>query len=530
MKKISILDSTLRDGAQGEGISFTNQDKLDIVKKLDKLGIDFIEAGNPASNPKDMEFFQEAKNLTLNHAKLVAFGSTRRRDTKVENDKNVLALLDAHTDVVAVFGKSSEAHVIEILHTTKQENLAMIYDTVHFLKQHEKFVVFDAEHFFDGYQSNDEYALSTIKEAQKAGADIIALCDTNGGTFCDDIDAITKEVLKVISVPVGIHCHNDIGCAVANTITAVKAGAYHVQGTYIGFGERCGNATLSTIIPTLQLKNNYHCIPDECVNRLTKTARYVAEIANISLDNSLPFVGKSAFAHKGGMHVDGVTKNTASFEHIPPELVGNKRNVLMSEMAGRSAMLNVINEIDPTITKESTEAIEMIDLLKDLEHKGYLFESATASLELIVTKELNQFKPFFELQHFKVIGEQTKGLEAGLSSAMIKIKVGNQSEITAAEGEGPVHALDVALKKAVQRFYPDAKELRLIDYKVRVMDPGDATAALVRVVIVSSDGVDIWTTVGVSRDIIDASLQALMDSIEYKLMKNGVKPLTDIGV
>lgn len=528
MKKVSILDSTLRDGSQGEGISFTNQDKLDIVKKLDKLGIDYIEAGNPASNPKDMDFFKEAHALSLKHAKLVAFGSTRRRDTKVHEDKNVVALLEAQTDVVTIFGKSSEEHVIEILNTTKQENLAMIYDTVWFLKQHNKSVIFDAEHFFDGYQHNAEYALKTIKEAQRAGADIITLCDTNGGTFCDKIEAITKEVIKQIDEPIGIHCHNDIGCAVANTITAVKAGACHVQGTYIGFGERCGNANLSTIIPTLQLKNNYQCIPEECLKRLTKTARYVADVANMSLDNSLPYVGKSAFAHKGGMHVDGITKSTSSFEHICPELVGNKRNVLMSEMAGRSAMLSVIHEIDPTITKDSAEAIEMIDLLKELEYKGYLFETATASLELIVTKELNQFKPFFELQHFKVIGEQTKGLDGQLSSAMIKIKVGNESEISAAEGEGPVHALDIALKKAVQRFYPAAKELRLIDYKVRVMDPGDATAALVRVVIVSSDGVDIWTTVGVSRDIIDASLQALMDSIEYKLMKNSLLPLAGI--
>lgn len=521
MKKVDILDSTLRDGAQGEGISFTTQDKLEIVKKLDKLGIKFIEAGNPASNPKDMEFFKEAHTLNLKNSKLVAFGSTRRTNTNIKNDKNIKALIDAQTEVVSIFGKSSVSHVEKILNTSKEENLNMIFDSIKFLKQHGKTVIFDAEHFFDGYNEDKDYAITTIKTAQKAGADVITLCDTNGATFCDDIEKITKDAINNIDIQVGIHCHNDIGCAVANTITAVNAGASHIQGTYIGFGERCGNANLSTVIPLLQLKKGYTCIPNECIKRLTKTARFVGEIANVALDNTMPFVGKSAFAHKGGMHVDGVTKNTGSFEHITPEIVGNKRNILMSEISGRSALLNVINDIDPTITKNSDKAIEMIDLLKDLEHKGYLFETATASLELIVTKQLNQFKPFFELQHFKVIGEQTKGLKGQLSSAMIKIKVANEFEITAAEGEGPVHALDIALKKAVQRFYPSAKQLRLIDYKVRVMDPGDATAALVRVVIASSDGVDIWTTVGVSRDIIDASLQALMDSIEYKLMKDG---------
>lgn len=521
MKKVDILDSTLRDGAQGEGISFTTQDKLEIVKKLDRLGIKFIEAGNPASNPKDMEFFKQAISLNLKNSKLVAFGSTRRTNTNIENDKNIKALIDAQTEVVSIFGKSSVSHVEKILNTSKEENLSMIFDSIKFLKQNKKTVIFDAEHFFDGYNEDKDYAIETLKTSQNAGADVITLCDTNGATFCDDIERITKAVIKNIDIQIGIHCHNDIGCAVANTITAVKAGASHVQGTYIGFGERCGNANLSTIIPLLQLKKDYTCIPNECIKRLTKTARFISEIANVALDNTLPFVGKSAFAHKGGMHVDGVTKNKSSFEHITPEIVGNKRNILMSEISGRSALLNVINDIDPTVTKNSDKAIEMVDLLKDLEYKGYLFETATASLELIVTKQLNQFMPFFELQHFKVIGEQTKGLKGQLSSAMIKIKVANEFEITAAEGEGPVHALDIALKKAVQRFYPSAKQLRLIDYKVRVMDPGDATAALVRVVIASSDGVDIWTTVGVSRDIIDASLQALMDSIEYKLMKDG---------
>lgn len=519
---IQIFDSSLRDGAQGENISFTNQDKLSIIKKLDKLGITYIEAGNPFSNPKDAEFFKEVKLLDLKYAKLVAFGSTRRKGIKVEEDKNIQALLNADTESVSIFGKSSVEHVKEILNTTVDENLNMIYETVHFFKEQGKEVIFDAEHFFDGYKSNPIYAMRTIKAAQDAGADIIVLCDTNGGSFTDYIYSATKEVVKAMSVKIGIHCHNDMGCAEANSIAAVKAGAMHIQGTYIGFGERCGNANLSTIIPALQLKLGYKCIPEGLMERLTKTARYIAEISNISLDNCMPFVGKSAFAHKGGMHVDGITKKNSSFEHVSPSLVGNKRNILMSEVSGRAAMLSVINNIDKSITKDSKEAQELIDLLKELEFKGYLFESATASLELVITKHLKRFESFFELMHFKVIGEQSKILEnqnSQLSSAIIKIKVGNKTEITAAEGEGPVHALDVALKKAVQTFYPSAKNLRLIDYKVRVMEPSDATAAMVRVFIETTDGVDIWTTVGVSRDIIDASLQALIDSIEYKLMK-----------
>ncbi|WMJ22111.1 citramalate synthase [Paludicola sp. MB14-C6] len=519
MNSVKILDSTLRDGAQGEGIAFTNRDKLAIVKKLDKLGIQYIEAGNPASNPKDMDFFYEVKQLKLKNSKIVAFGSTRHKDSKIDEDKNILSLLQADTDVVSIFGKSNEDHVIDILKATKQQNIEMIFDTISFFKSKGKEVIFDAEHFFDGYKKNAQYTMETLLTAQNAGADVIVLCDTNGGTFCDEIAQIINEVKSQLTCEIGIHCHNDIGCAVANSVMAVKGGATHVQGTYIGFGERCGNANLSSVIPLLQLKEGYECIPIEYMQRLTKTARFIAEVTNVSLDNAIPFVGKSAFSHKGGMHVDGVTKKSSSFEHIAPESVGNKRHVLISEVSGRSAMLSVINDIDPTITKESKEAQELIDILKELEFKGYLFESATASLELVITKHLNQFDPFFKLLRFKVIGEQTAGLHGGLASAMIKIQVGEETEITAAEGEGPVHALDIALKKAVQRFYPAAKNIRLIDYKVRVIEPSDATAALVRVMIVSSDGTDIWTTVGVSRDIIDASLHALLDSVEYKLMK-----------
>ena len=522
MKVVKIFDSTLRDGAQAENISFTLQDKMLIAKKLDKLSIDYIEAGNPASNPKDMEFFHHAKELALEHAKLVAFGSTRRRDTPIEQDENVTALLDSKAEVICIFGKSSKMQVTQILNTTLQENLAMIYDTIRFFKDNQKEVIFDAEHFFDGYKDDAEYAVKCIQTAQHAGADTIVLCDTNGGTFPHEVTQIVESICNQFDIPVGIHCHNDNGCGVANSIMAVKAGVVHVQGTYIGFGERCGNANLSTIIPSLQLKLGYHCIKEECMERITKTARFIAEIANVSLDKSLPYVGRSSFAHKGGMHVDGVSKNPVSFEHIPPEVVGNQRNLLISEMAGRSAMLCVIKEIDPTITKESDEAKELIGLLKELEHKGYLFESASASLELLIRKHLKRFQPFFELQRFNVIGEQITGGQPNLSSAMIKIQVGGNSEIAAGEGDGPVHALDIALKKAVQHFYPTIKGMHLIDYKVRVMEPSDATAATVRVLISTTDGEDVWTTVGVSRDIIEASLNALIDSVEYKLMKDQV--------
>lgn len=522
MNCIEILDSTLRDGAQGEGISFTTQDKLAIVKKLDRLGVSYIEAGNPGSNPKDMEFFRNTALLSLKYAKLVAFGSTRHKHISAAEDKGLAALIATKTEVVSIVGKSSLLQVEQVLCTDGAENLNMIRDTISYLKSLEqpRTVIFDAEHFFDGYAYNREYALETLTAAWESGADVITLCDTNGATMYEQITAAVADVVAHIPAKIGIHCHNDTGMAVANSIAAVKAGACHVQGTYLGFGERCGNANLSSIIPTLQLKMGYHCIPDKTVVRMTKTARFIAETANVTLDNSLPYVGKSAFAHKGGMHVDGVHKQSSAFEHIVPEQVGNARAILLSEQAGRSAMLSIIREIDPTITRDSPEAEAMVQLLKELEHQGYLFETATASLELVITKHLGRFKPFFELVYFKVNGEQIKTAQDQLSTALIKINMGNRVEITAAEGEGPVHALDLALKKAVTAFYPESADIRLIDYKVRVMEPSDAAAAMVRVIVSSTDGEGIWTTVGVSRDIIDASLQAIMDSIEYKLMKD----------
>lgn len=527
MEKVEIFDSTLRDGIQGEGIVFSLEDKLGIIQALDRLGVDWIEAGNPASNPKDMEFFMKAREMGGIHHKLVAFGSTCHRDKKPEDDQHCAALLSAQTDVVCIFGKSWDFQATQILQTTLEENLRMIRDTVHFFRDHGKEVFFDAEHYFDGYKANRAYALQCLEAAQEGGASRLILCDTNGGCFPDEISWITAQTKAHIQLPLGIHCHNDTGCAVANSIAAVEAGARQVQGTYIGFGERCGNANLSTIIPDLQLKMEYVCIPSENMVMLTKTARYIAEIANISLDKNMPFVGKSAFSHKGGMHVDGVAKNSGSFEHVSPNLVGNKRNVLLSEVSGRTAIINKIRGIDSSITKESPQAQHIVDILKELEYEGYQFESADASFKLIVLKELGLFQPYFELVMFRMVGEQTKDDEDddNVSSAMVKVRVGDQFEITANEGNGPVHALDKALRKGLEVFYPQLSKVRLSDFKVRVIDPGAATAAKVRVLVESTDGEHVWSTVGVSTDIINASMQALVDSMEYKLAKDHMQKL-----
>ena len=519
---VAILDSTLRDGAQGEGIAFTVADKLGIVRSLDKLGIPYIEAGNPGSNQKDLEFFEQARALSLKHSQLVAFGSTRRVGVPVEEDQNVLALLKADTRVVSIFGKSWDLHVADILHTTQEENLSMIADTVRFFKEKGKTVIFDAEHFFDGYKANPGYALATLRAAEEAGASCITLCDTNGGCFPDEIYRITAEAAGQVGVQLGIHCHNDMGCAAANSMMAVEAGASHVQGTFTGFGERCGNANLSTLIASLQLKKKLHCIPQENLKLLTSTALYISDIANVTLSSAMPYVGKSAFAHKGGMHVDGVGKNTASFEHIDPSAVGNKRNVLLSEMSGKAALLAKISQVLPGITKDSPEAQELVNLLKQLEYEGYQFEAALASLELAMLKKLKRFQPFFELLNFKIVGEKAGEALDNPSAAVVKLRVGEKTAITADEGEGPVHALDIALRKAVQEFYPNVGKVRLVDYKVRVIEPKDATAAKVRVLIESTDGDTVWTTVGVSRDIINASLLALVDAVEYKLLKDSL--------
>ena len=520
-RTIEIFDTTLRDGAQGEGISFSLEDKLNIAQKLCKLGIAFIEAGNPGSNPKDMEFFRRAGELELGQTQLVAFGSTRKKDTPVERDEGCAALLSAGTRWVAIFGKSWDLHVRDVLRTTLPENLRMIRDTVSFLKEQGRQVVFDAEHFFDGYKSDPDFARQAVLAARDAGADRIVLCDTNGGTFPEEIGRITQEMVELLGVPVGIHAHNDTGCAVAAAMAAVEAGASQVQGTYIGFGERCGNTNLSTIIPNLQMKKGYRCIPEDKLVRLGKTARYIAQVTNLVLSPNMPYVGRSAFAHKGGMHVDGVAKNTLSFEHITPESVGNRRQILLSEFAGRTAIAGKIAALDSSITRDSQVTAELIEKLKGLEYQGFAFESAAASFELFALKQLGKSRPAFDLEYFKTLGEQPAVNVERCCSAIVKVRVGESIEMTSAEGDGPVHALDIALRKALEVFYPCLSQVRLIDYKVRVMEGHRATAAIVRVLIESTDGVSTWTTVGCSADIIDASWQALRDSMEYKLMKDG---------
>lgn len=519
-RKIFIFDSTLRDGAQAESISYSVEDKWKIVHALDELGVSYIEAGNPGSNPKDLEFFNQIKTHQMKQAKITAFGSTRRKGMKVEDDANNQLLLDADTPVVTIVGKSWDLHVKDVINTSLDENLDMIGETVAFFKNKGKEVIFDAEHFFDGFKSNPTYAFDSLKVAADSGADWLILCETNGGGFPGEVYEITKNVIKKFSLPVGIHCHNDCGMAVANSIMAVEAGANQVQGTFIGFGERCGNANLSTIIPNLQLKKNYACITGDQLIKLTSTARMVAEVSNIPLDNHLPYVGKSAFAHKGGMHIDGVIKVPRSFEHVKPDEIGNERRFLMSEVSGRSTILEKIQKVSPDLKKNSKQTQLIIDLLKKSEHDGYQFEGAECSFELMVRKHLGKYQPFFQLESFTIISDQSLQNGDSRSSAVIKVNVDGEEEITAAEGDGPVNALDRALRKALEVFYPELKEVHLTDFKVRVLNPEEATAAKVRVLIESTDGKDIWTTVGVSNDILQASCIALVDSIEYKLMKN----------
>jgi 2-isopropylmalate synthase len=517
-KKVAIFDSSLRDGAQAEGISFSVEDKLKILALLDDHGIDYIEAGNPGSNPKDLEFFARAQTVALKHAKLAAFGSTRRRGIKVEDDDNVQSLLLANTPVIVIFGKSWDFHVTDIIRTTLDENLAMIRDTLAFFKARGKEVVYDAEHFFDGYKNNPEYAVKSLQAAVDGGADCLVLCDTNGGTFPTEVAEIVRAMVAKFGVPVGIHAHNDSGMAVANSVIAVESGARHVQGTYIGFGERCGNANLSTIIANLGVKRDYECLPAGEYKHITRTARHIAAISNVALNERDPFVGNCAFAHKGGMHIDGVNKASHSFEHINPELVGGQRRFLMSEVSGRRMILEKIWEVDASITKDDAVTDSIMKRLKEMEHDGYQFEGAESTFELVIRKQLGKYRPFFELEHFKIIGEQPTNGEYG-SSAIIKVKVDGTNEITAAEGDGPVHALDSALRKALDKFYPELSNVHLTDYKVRVINGRDATAAKVRVLLQSTDGDSVWTTVGVSTDIIEASWIALVDSIEYKLLK-----------
>ncbi len=517
--RVELYDTTLRDGSQSEGISFSVDDKLRIAQKLDELGVHFIEGGWPGSNPKDMEFFKKARHLSLKNAKIVAFGSTRRADSRPEDDKNLNALIESGVEIVTIFGKTWDLHVRDVFGIDLDENLKMIDDSIRYLIKKGLRVFYDAEHFFDGFKDNPEYALKTLEVARDAGAEVLVLCDTNGGTLPSEVKAIMEEVRKKVSAPLGMHAHNDCGVAVANSIVAVECGAVQVQGTMNGYGERCGNADLTTIIGILGTKMKTSTITPEMLRKLTEVAHFVAEVCNMQLPNNHPFVGRSAFAHKGGVHINAVMKNPRTYEHIDPSLVGNERRILVSELAGRSSLAMRAKEMEINLDRKSPEAQRVMSLLQKLEYEGYHFEVAEASFKVLLYKEVKQERGFFDLLGFRVIVEKRQSGEV-LTEATVKIRVNDQVEYTVAEGDGPVNALDYALRKALVKFYPELESMHLTDFKVRVLDGSEGTAAKVRVLIQSQDAEESWTTIGVSENIIEASWQALVDSVEYKLIKD----------
>jgi 2-isopropylmalate synthase len=515
--RIHIYDTTLRDGSQGEGVNFSLQDKLRITQKLDELGVDFIEGGYPLSNPKDFEYFQQVRHLSLTQAKVAAFGMTRRKNGSPAEDTCLKALLDAETPVVTVVGKTWDLHVTEVLGTNLEENLAMIADSVAYCREHEREVIYDAEHFFDGYRHNPEYALRTLEAAQSAGATVLVLCDTNGGTLPEALTAGVADVRRHLSAPLGIHCHNDCDVAVANTLAAVAQGATQVQGTINGIGERCGNVDLVSVIANLTLKQGYEALHPDSLPRLTEVSRFVYEAANMNFRPGQPFVGTSAFAHKGGMHTHAVARNTASYEHIDPSSVGNERRILLSELSGQSTILTKTTRY--AISHNRQLMREILIQVQDLENEGYEFEAAEASFDLLVQKVAGRYQPKFERLAYRV-NIENKASAGPVTEATIKVKVGDQVMHTVSEGDGPVNALDSALRKALGVVYPRLREVHLLDFKVRVVNARAETAARVRVVINWRDGDDVWGTVGVSENIIEASWLALTDAIEYKLCKD----------
>ncbi|MEX0593781.1 MAG: citramalate synthase [Balneolaceae bacterium] len=516
-KKIRIFDTTLRDGTQGEKVSFSAEDKLRIADRLDQFGIDYIEGGWPGSNPKDLEFFELAKKHDFRHAKVVAFGSTRRPGRTPDEDPNLNALVEADTPVVTIFGKSWLLHVLEALNIEPKENLELISSSVAWLKSHGKEVIYDAEHFFDGYKHDRDYAIDTLITAERAGASTLVLCDTNGGTLPDEVERIVRDVRSSVSKEIGIHAHNDSDLAVANSLAAVEAGCRHVQGTINGYGERCGNVNLCSIIPTLQLKRDYACVPDEQLGQLVSISRFVSEVANLNPDNKLPYVGKSAFAHKGGIHVSAVMKNAQTYEHIDPAIVGNQRRVLVSDLSGKSNVHYKATELGMDLEKHRDQVPAIVGKLKELENRGFQFEAAEASFELLVKKMTEPWKEFFSLDGFRVIVEKDANGTCR-SEATIRLLCDGHTELSAAEGHGPVHALDLALRKALQKFFPDIQQVQLRDFKVRVLNEKDGTGAGVRVLIDSGREGESWSTVGVSQNIIDATWQALSDSVNYYLL------------
>ncbi len=534
MDPIVLYDTTLRDGTQGENISFSADEKLAIAQRLDDIGIHYIEGGWPGSNPRDMHFFDLARRETFSHARLTAFGSTRRVDGSAEEDPNLNALLKSSAPTVAIFGKSWNLHVEKIMGTTLGQNLDMIRETVTFLKQHGREVVYDAEHFFDGYRENSAYALETLQVAVEAGADWVVLCDTNGGSLPFDVASATTAVQEQMarerartgrpSPGIGIHTHNDSGLALANVLSAIHSGARMVHGTINGYGERCGNADLTSVIPVLQLKMKHPCVAVENLTKLKKLSRYVSEMANQVPSSCRPFVGKSAFAHKGGIHVSAIMKESRAYEHMDPAQVGNHRRVLVSDLSGKSNVEYKARELGVTLGGNGFDSRIIVNRIKEMEEQGYQFDVADGTFKIMVEKFTEQFKPLFDLESFRVSIEKDKDQPCS-AHATIKVAVGDSEEITAAEGLGPVSALDNALRKALGRFYPDLDTMRLVDFKVRVIDGRDGTEAKVRVLIESRDHDEIWSTIGVSEDIIEASWQALADSFQYKLSKADTPPL-----
>ncbi len=517
-EKIKLYDTTLRDGMQAEGISFSLEDKLAIARCLDELGVDYIEGGYAASAPKEMQFFADVTKLNLKNSKIVAFGSTRRADTKTQDDTSLNAILQCKTAAATIVGKTWELHVTDVLGCSLDENLKLCADSVQYLKKRGLEVIFDAEHFFDGYGKNPEYAMKVLSAAAEAGADVLVLCDTNGGSLPEQVYEVTKEVSRRFgSITIGIHTHNDSDCATANCLSAVRAGARHVQGTLNGLGERCGNANLCTLIPNLRFKMGFDCLTPEKIKTLTEVSRYVFEICNLTPVVNMPYVGESAFAHKAGLHVDALRKNRHTYEHIDPEFVGNKRRFLISELSGKS---NVLAELEKAnLTQDRKLAARILKRVRELENEGYQFEAADASFDLLVKKIMGTYKPAFQLIKYNTTVEKRAAGDI-VTEATVKLTVDGATEHVVGEGDGPLNALDAALRKCLERFYPSIRDVRLIDYKVRVVNAKEGTAAKVRVIIESRDKNSIWGTVGVSENIIEASWQALVDSVEYKLQKD----------
>lgn len=523
-KKIEIYDTTLRDGTQSEDVNFTIADKVKIAEALYDFGIRYIEGGWPGSNPRDIGFFKAVKESSVPVDYIAAFGSTRRAKRTCDTDENIQALLEVDVPNLTIFGKTWDLHVTEALKISLEQNLEIIHDSVSYLKSKVDRAFYDAEHFFDGYKANKEYALKTLKAAMEAKADCIVLCDTNGGTMPAELAEIIQEVKKTTGdYPLGIHCHNDSDCAVANSVMAVTNGIVHVQGTINGYGERCGNANLCSVIPNLQLKYGYECVPQDKLKNLRIISRYINELGNLKHNIHQPYVGRSAFAHKGGVHVSAILKDSRTYEHIEPELVGNKQRVLLSDLSGKSNLVYKAKDFGLDIDSNDPKINAVVDRLKELENKGFQYEGAEASFELLMRKTMGTFSPFFDSISYRVLDEKHSALKTPMAEATVKIIVGDEEEHTAASGNGPVNALDKAVRKALTKFYPTLAEMELVDFKVRILTSGEGTESVTRVLIETKDADSVWGTVGVAENIVDASYQALIDSIEYKLMKDKEK-------